>query len=66
MKDGDAYVKREVIPGLRDDRVVEVKEGLTPGDVVVTHGAYLLTQLRPKAAAGGHDEHDHEHEGHSH
>lgn len=66
VKDGDAYVKRDVIPGSRDDRVVEVKEGLTPGDVVVTHGAYLLTQLRPKAAAGGHDEHDHDHEGHSH
>ncbi len=66
VKDGDAYVKRDVIPGLRDDRVVEVKEGLTPGDVIVTHGAYLLTQLRPKAAAGGRDEHEHEHEGHSH
>lgn len=66
VKDGDAYVKRDIVPGFRDDRVVEVKEGLTPGDVVVTHGAYLLTQLRPKATAGGHDDHDHDHEGHSH
>lgn len=66
VKDGDAYIKRDIVPGSRDDRVVEVKEGLTPGDVVVTHGAYLLTQLRPKAAAGGHDDHDHDGHDHGH
>jgi multidrug efflux pump subunit AcrA (membrane-fusion protein) len=63
VRDGDAYVKRDIVPGARDDLVVEIKEGLVPGDVVVTHGAYLLTQLRPKGGAG--DEHDHEH-GHEH
>lgn len=65
VKEQDAYVKRDVVPGYRDDRVVEIVEGLVPGDVVVTRGAYLLTQLRPKGEAGqGHD-HGHDH-GHSH
>jgi multidrug efflux pump subunit AcrA (membrane-fusion protein) len=63
IKDGDAFVKRDILPGARNDRQVEVKEGLVPGDVVVTRGAYLLTQFRPAGAAPDHDEHDH---GHSH
>lgn len=59
VKDGDAYIKRDIVPGARDDKVVEIREGLAPGDIVVTHGAYLLTQLRPKAAALDHDDHHH-------
>lgn len=62
VKDGDAYVKRDVVPGYRDDRVVEIVDGLVPGDVVVTRGVYLLTQLRPKAEAGHDHDHDHGHE----
>lgn len=65
VKDNDAFVKRDVVPRYRDDRVVEVLDGLVPGDVVVTRGAYLLTQLRPKVAAEAEHDHDHDH-GHSH
>ena len=51
VKDGEFYKKQDINPGYRDDRVVEVLDGVLPGDVVVTRGAYSLTQLRPKAAA---------------
>lgn len=51
MKSGDnVYQKQDIAPGLSNDQVVEVLSGLAPGDVVVTQGAYSLTQLRPKAA----------------
>ncbi len=51
VKNGDVYQKQDITPGLTDDRVVEVLAGLAPGDVVVTQGAYSLTQLRPKVLA---------------
>ena len=54
------YVKRDVVPGARDDRMVEIKDGLVPGDVVVTSGAYLLTQLRSGSVAAE-EGHHHEH-----
>ncbi len=47
VKDGEFYKKQDINPGYRDDRVVEVLEGVLPGDVIVTRGAYSLTQLRP-------------------
>jgi len=53
---GTVYQKQDINPGIMDDRFVEIKDGLFPGDIVVTQGAYSLTQLRPKAkakAAGG-------------
>ena len=50
VKSGDnVYQKQDIAPGLSNDQVVEVLSGLAPGDVVVTQGAYSLTQLRPKA-----------------
>lgn len=51
VKNGDAYQKQDITPGISNDRVVEVLSGLAPGDVVVTQGAYSLTQLRPKAGS---------------
>ena len=48
VKDGEFYKKQDINPGYRDDRFVEVLEGVLPGDIVVTRGAYSLTQLRPK------------------
>ena len=50
IKSGEIFKKQDINPGVADDRVVEVLAGLAPGDVVVTQGAYSLTQLRPKAA----------------
>lgn len=37
-----AYVKVPVITGAMNDRFVEIKQGLLPGDKVVTEGAYSL------------------------
>jgi RND family efflux transporter MFP subunit len=48
MKNGDVYQKQDITPGLRNDLLIEVLGGVAPGDVVVTQGAYSLTQLRPK------------------
>ncbi len=56
IKDGEFFKKQDINPGARDDRLIEVKDGLVPGDVVVVRGAYSLTQLRPKAAAASTDE----------
>lgn len=50
LQNGDQYEKHDINPGLQDDRFVEIKDGVFPGDNVVTQGAYSLTQLRPKAA----------------
>lgn len=44
----DQYQKRDIEPGIRDDRYVQVKAGVAPGDKVVSQGAYSLTHLRPK------------------
>ncbi len=51
----DVFKKQDITPGVADDQVVEVLQGLAPGDVVVTQGAYSLSQLRPRAgtAEGG-------------
>ena len=38
----NAYIKSPVVLGAQNDRFVEVKEGLLPGDEVVTRGAYSL------------------------
>ncbi len=50
VKNGDVYQKQDITPGLSNDQFVEVLAGLAPGDVVVSQGAYSLTQLRPKAS----------------
>lgn len=47
IKSGNVYKKQDITPGLSNDQVIEVLGGLAPGDVVVTQGAYSLTQLRP-------------------
>jgi len=51
VKNGDVYQKQDITPGLSNDQFVEVLGGLAPGDVVVSQGAYSLTQLRPKSSA---------------
>lgn len=64
------FKKRDVATGVRDDRIVEIKQGLVPGDVVVVSGAFSVSQLRgfvpgapepaPTPAKGG-DGHGHTH-----
>lgn len=39
---GDVYDRRPVVLGKRDDRYVEIVDGLVPGDRVVTQGNYQL------------------------
>jgi len=50
VKDGkgesEAFKKRDVATGVRDDRVVEITQGLVPGDVIAVGGAFSLSQLR--------------------
>jgi cobalt-zinc-cadmium efflux system membrane fusion protein len=52
LKEGEVFIKRDIVPGQRSDAVVEVLDGLVPGDIVVTQGAYALTQVRPDRPAG--------------
>lgn len=62
VREKGAYVKHDVHVGAQDDRVVEVLDGLVPGDEVVISGAYALSQLRPAGApAPAGDDHGHSH-----
>lgn len=40
--DGLKFERRAVVTGLRDDRYIEIVEGVLPGDEVVTEGSYQL------------------------
>lgn len=51
IKNGEQYIKQDIVPGVIDDQYVEVRDGLLPGDEVVVQGAYSLTHLKPKAPA---------------
>lgn len=53
MEEDGVYHKHDIVPGIRDDRYVEVLDGLVPGDRVVTRGAHALTQLRGMGGMGG-------------
>ncbi|MEE9172045.1 MAG: efflux RND transporter periplasmic adaptor subunit, partial [candidate division NC10 bacterium] len=62
----EGYRRADVLLGTRDDRYVEVKKGLNPGDRVVTDGkmqlyAKYLSATRGEPALGGHG-----HGGHAH
>ena len=48
LEEKGLFRKQDITPGASDDRVVEVIAGLAPGDVIVTHGAYSVAQMRPK------------------
>lgn len=62
-----AYERTPVVVGLRDDRDVEIIEGVLPGDRVVTRGNYQLQYVGGGAAAIE-DDHGHAHGpgGHQH
>ena len=55
------FEKREVATGIRSGDLVEIVEGILPGDKVVTVGNYQLQYLGAESTGG--EEHDH---GHSH
>ena len=41
-KNGSVFAPRKVITGVRDDKNIEIKEGLKHGEEVVTTAAFLL------------------------
>jgi len=49
VEDGNSYAKTEVVTGIENDKWIEVVEGLSPGDIVVTQGNYQLQFAKPKA-----------------
>jgi len=48
IKSGGTYQRQLIRTGIRDDRFVQIKDGLAPGDEVVVQGSYSLNQLRPR------------------
>lgn len=44
------FERRPVVTGIRDDRYIEIVQGVYPGDRVVTEGAYQLQYVAPKPA----------------
>jgi multidrug efflux pump subunit AcrA (membrane-fusion protein) len=66
---GDEPTEFERIPvivGVRDERFIEIIDGVLPGDRVVTRGNYPLQFVGGSAAAKLEDDHDHGPGGHSH
>jgi len=67
--ENEVFKKRDVATGVRDDRVVEIKLGLVPGDVIAVSGAFSVSQLRgfvpgapePAEPAKSGDGHGHTH-----
>ncbi len=58
VREGDVYKRQTVVVGERDDRFVEIVEGLLPGDRVVVEGASGLkfatdSPQRPEAPSEG-------------
>jgi membrane fusion protein, heavy metal efflux system len=62
------YERTPVVTGLRDDRYIEIIEGVLPGDRVVTRGSYQLQFVGDDGAAKLEDDHGHSHGpgGHQH
>ena len=54
QKGGESFARRSVSVGLREGDLVEVERGLSPGDRVVTKGAYLLRLSTLSGSIQGH------------
>ena len=61
VENGNSYVMHEVEIGIKDDRYVEIRDGLYAGELVVIQGTHQLQ----KASTGSSDVVD-PHAGHSH
>jgi multidrug efflux pump subunit AcrA (membrane-fusion protein) len=63
-----AYERTPVVVGMRDDRYIEIIEGVLPGDRVVTRGNYQLQYVAGGGAQQIEDDHGHSHGpgGHQH
>lgn len=49
VEEGNAYRRTAIVTGTENDRWIEVIEGLSPGDVVVTQGNYQLQFAKPRS-----------------
>jgi cobalt-zinc-cadmium efflux system membrane fusion protein len=49
VKQGDSFVRKAVSVGTQHDDALTILSGLSPGDVVVTHGVLFLQQLLQSA-----------------
>lgn len=64
VESGDTYLRQPLVLGLRDDRYVEVRDGLFPGDRVVVRGGQALNAVLlagTQRGVGGHDHATHSH-----
>lgn len=57
-KDPHTYMRTPVVVGQRDDRYVEIVEGVLPGANVVTVGNYQLQYVAPAPAKPAADDHE--------
>ncbi|HEV3409642.1 MAG TPA: efflux RND transporter periplasmic adaptor subunit [Chthoniobacterales bacterium] len=64
VRDGNTFERRNVVLGIRSGEMVEITEGVLPGDQVVTQGHYQLQFAAgdTKKAAAAADEHGHSHD----
>ncbi len=51
---GETYERRDVVPGVTDGRMVEIKSGLSEGEWVVTEGAYHVKMAGLSAVVPAH------------
>ncbi|ABA56822.1 Secretion protein HlyD [Nitrosococcus oceani ATCC 19707] len=51
---GESFERRSVQLGIRDGNYAQVREGLSAGERIVTHGAYLVHLAAASPAAPGH------------
>lgn len=49
--DGHTYTRTAIVTGIENDKWIEIMEGVTPGDLVVTQGNYQLQFAKPKPPA---------------
>jgi len=44
--ENEVFKKRDVATAVRDDQIVEITQGLVPGDVIAVSGAFSISQIR--------------------
>lgn len=56
VHDGESFIKRELVTGVRDGGFVEIENGISAGERVVTKGAYALklASMSPSSFGHGH------------
>lgn len=50
VEEGEEYHKHEIVVGAKDDQYIEVRDGVSQGDVVVVQGNYQLMQASTQSS----------------